>query len=160
MNKSGLGAPAQNMTGLAIVIGGKNTYGKTGDIKIPDWEFEVVNEESTGVPKSPKMTLPVHDLSPEYISAIQEGESIVLKGNIREDGEDVPYVVTMTMQLQKIGTEIKEGETVKRNLEGRIDTFEETVNGNQTVKYNRGALELVLGGNGTNLLEKFASNIL
>ncbi|MBL0702561.1 MAG: phage major tail tube protein [Sulfurospirillum sp.] len=160
MNKNGLGSPAQNMSGLSIVIGGKNTFGKTGDIKIPDWEFEVVNEESTGIPKSPKITLPVHDLGAEYISAVQNGESIVLKGNIREDGEDKPYVVTMTLQLHKIGTEIKEGESVKRNLEGRIDTFEETVDGKQTIKYNRSSLELIVGGDGKNLLEKFASNVL
>ena len=159
MNKSGLGGAGQVLTGLAIVIGGKNTFGFC-DVKVPDWEYEVVDENSTGIPKSPKITLDVYDLGAEYISAVQSGESIVVKGNIRTENDDVPYTATMTLQLHKIGTELKEGEKTKRTLEARVDTFEETVDGKQTIKYNRKALELVVGGDGVNLLEKFGSNVL
>ena len=65
----------------------------------------------------------------------------------------------MSVQLHKVGTELKEGDSVKRTLEGRINTFEETYKGSQTVNYNRDGLVLVLGGNGKNLLAEFAQNV-
>ena len=159
MTKQGLGATGGILSGLSIYIGGKNTFGKTESVKLPDWEFEVVNEESTGLIKSPNISLEVSDLSPAYISAIQNGETFIIKGNVREDGRDFPYVATMSVQLHKVGTELKEGDSVKRTLEGRINTFEETYKGSQTVNYNRDGLVLILGGNGKNLLAEFAQNV-
>ena len=117
MTKTGLGDTGQILSGLSIILGGKNTFGKTEDIKLPDWEFELVNEESTGLIKSPTITLDVADLAPEYIKAMKDGETFLIKGNIREGGVDVPYVASMSCQLHKIGTETKEGEFAKRTLE-------------------------------------------
>jgi len=158
--KQGLGNTGSVLSGLTIVMGGKNTFGKTGDVKLPEWEFEVVDEESTGIPKSAKISIQVHDMSGSYLSAMMAGESFIIKGNIRENGVDVPYSATMNCQLHKVGTDTKEGEYISRTLEGRIDNFEEVVSGSQTVKYSREKLELILGGNGVNLLEKFAKNVL
>jgi len=50
MTKTGLGANSQILSGLSILIGGKNTFGFTGDgTKQPEFEFELINEESTGM---------------------------------------------------------------------------------------------------------------
>ena len=159
MTKTGLGATGGTLSGLSIYLGGKNTFGMTESVKLPDWEFEVVDEESTGLIKSPKITLEVSDLNATYISAMQAGESFIIKGNVREEGRDYPYIASMSCQLHKIGTELKEGDKVKRTLEGRIDTFEETYRGSQSVSFNRKGLKLILGGNGKNLLAEFAKNI-
>lgn len=159
MTKQGLGN-SSTLTGLSVLVAGKNTFGKTGDVKLPEWEYEVVDEESIGIPKSPKITLPIFDLNQTIIQAIKNGETIVLKGNVRDEGEDKPIQISLTMQLHKMSPEFKEGDKVGRTFEGRIDTFEETYDGKQTVKYNRGSLELILGGDGKNLLEKFATNVL
>ena len=159
MTKQSLGASGSVLSGLSILLGGKSTFGKTEDVKLPDWEFEVVNDESTGLVKTPKISLDVVDLAPQYISAMQNGDTFIIKGNIRENGKDVPYVATVSCQLHKVGTELKEGDSVKRSLEGRVNTFEETINGQQTVQYNREALVLILGGNGINLLADFAQNV-
>ena len=159
-SKQGNGKTGQIATTLAIVMAGKNTFGMVDDFKSPDWEFEVVNEESTNIIKSPKVSFSLMDLDPRYIGAMKDGEPFILKGNIRENGVDVPYSVTMTTQLHKIGTEIKEGENVKREFEARIDTYEEIINGKQSVKYNRDAMELILGGDGVNLMAKIAKNTL
>jgi len=63
---SGLGSSGQVLTGLALVIDGRNTFGETGEVKMPDWEFLVVNEESTGIVKSPKVTVPTQSTSRRY----------------------------------------------------------------------------------------------
>ena len=158
--KQGNGATGQIANTMAVIIAGKNTFGKVDDFKAPDWEFEVVDEESTGLVKSPKVTFSLMDLDTRYIKAMKDGEAFILKGNIRENGVDVPYSVTMTTQLHKIGTEYKEGENVKREFEARVDTFEEIINGKQTIKYNRDAMELILGGDGVNMMAKIAKNTL
>jgi len=58
MDKNGLGKPSQGLTGLSILIGGKNTFGFTGDgTKGPEIEFNMMDEESTGLVKPLTMTL-------------------------------------------------------------------------------------------------------
>jgi len=158
--KQGNGNTGQVANTLALIIGGKNTFGMVDDFKAPDWEFEVGNEESTGIVKSPKVTFSLMDLSPSYIADIKNSEPFILKGNIRENGKDIPYSITMTTQLHKIGTEIKEGESVKREFEARINTYEEIIGGKQAVKYNRDTMELILGGDGINLMANIARNTL
>lgn len=159
MTKQGLGATGAVLSGLSVIIGDKNTFGKVDSIKIPDWEFEVVNEESTGIIKSPKTSLSFSDLSPAHIAHIKAGKPFVIRGNIRENGKDIPYTATLSMQLHKLGTELKEGDSVKRSFDGRIDSFKEKINNQETVDWNRSTLKLVLGGDGINLLEQFAKNI-
>lgn len=158
--KQGNGQTGQIANTLAMIIGGKNTFGLVEDFKAPDWEFEVVNEESTGIIKSPKVSFSLIDLSPSYIAAIKSGDPFMLKGNIRQNGIDVPYTITMTTQLHKIGTEIKEGENVKRDFEARINTYEEIIDGKQSVKYNRDSMELLLGDDGVNVMAKIVKNTL
>ena len=89
MAKSGLGKVGQILTGLSVLIGGKNTFGYTDEgTKPPEFEFDVVDEESTGIVKQPKMILALNDLGASHIAHIMSGLPIILKGNIRDDGED------------------------------------------------------------------------
>jgi len=147
MTKNGLGASAQALTGLSVLIGGKNTFGYTDEgTKTPEWEFETVNEESTGIVKQPKMTLAFNDLSATHIAHISAGLPFVLKGNIRVDGEDKPMLITATGQLHKMSGEIKVGDAVKREFEIRLDLYSEMVDSIPTVVYSRHPYNLILGG--------------
>ena len=147
MTKNGLGADAQLLTGLSIMIAGKNTFGYTGDgTKAPEFEFETVNEQSTGLVKQPKMTLEVLDLGAEYIAHIASGLPFVLKGNTRKDGEDKPLLVTVQGELMKTGGELKEGDATKRTFEIRVDMYNEVVDGIPTIVYTREPYNIILGG--------------
>lgn len=158
MTKNGLGAEAQLLTGMSIMIAGKNTFGYTGDgTKAPEFEFETVNEQSTGLVKQPKMTIEVLDLSAEYITHIASGLPFVLKGNTRKDGEDTPLLVTVQGELMKTSGEIKEGDATKRTFEIRVDMYSEIVNGVPSIVYTREPYSLVLGG--VPMAPDFSNNI-
>jgi len=158
MTKAGLGQSAQNLTGLSIMIGGKNTFGFTDEgTKAPAFEFETVNEDSTGIVKQPKMTLAVKNLGAEYIAHISAKLPFILKGNIRDDGEDKPLLITVQGQLHKMSGEMKEGDSVKREFEIRVDMYSEIVNGIPTIVYNRHPYKCILGG--IDMAPKFNSNI-
>jgi len=158
MTKTGLGESSQNLTGLAILIAGKNTFGYTDEgTKPPEFEFETINEESTGIVKQPKMTLAVKSLGAEFIAHISAGLPFVLKGNIRDDGEDKALLITAQGQLHKMGTDIKEGDSVKREFELRLDMYSEIVDGIPTIIYSRSPYKCVLGGIDT--APDFNSNI-
>ena len=158
MTKNGLGASAQALTGLSVLIGGKNTFGYTDEgTKSPEWEFETVNEESTGIVKQPKMTLAFNDLSATHIAHISAGLPFVLKGNIRVDGEDKPLLITANGQLHKMSGDIKVGDAVKREFEIRLDLYSEMVDGVPTVVYSRHPYNLILGG--ISMAPDFSSNV-
>lgn len=159
MTKAGLGATGHALTGLAVIIGGKNTFGKTGDVKPLEVEYEVVNEESTGLIKSPMVTITVYDLSKHYLSAISRGEDIILKGNVRDEGKDLPVSIALSGQMHKMSPEFKEGEQTGRTFEIRADNYIEKINNEETIKWNRDKLDLVIGGDSVNLLEDFGKNI-
>lgn len=158
MTKHGLGQPAQNLTGLSIMIAGKNTFGYTDEgTKAPSFEFETVNEESTGIVKQPKMTIAVKNLGAEYIAHMSAGLPFVLKGNIREDGEDKPLLITAQGQLQKMSGDIKEGDSVKREFEIRVDMYSELVDLIPTIIYSRNPYKCILGG--IDMAPDFNSNL-
>ena len=147
MGKNGLGKSGQILTGLSVLFGGKNTFGFTDEgTKQPEWEFEVVDEESTGIVKQPKMTIAVKNLGPQYIKHVALGEPIVLRGNIRDDGEDKPLSITVEGPLIKMSGEIKEGDSTKREFEIRVDRYQEVVDYNETIIYNRHPYKFILGG--------------
>jgi hypothetical protein len=158
MTKSGLGQASQNLTGLSIMIAGKNTFGYTDEgTKAPEFEFTTVDEESTGILKQPKMTLGVKNLGAEYIAHMSLGLPFVLKGNIRDDGEDKPLLITVQGQLQKMGSEIKEGDSVKRSFEIRIDMYSEIVDMIPTIIYSRNPYKCILAG--IDMAPDFNSNL-
>ena len=158
MTKNGLGADAQLLTGLSIMIAGKNTFGYTGDgTKAPEFEFETVNEQSTGLVKQPKMTLEVLDLSAEYITHIASGLPFVLKGNTRKDGEDKPLVVTVQGEVMKTSGEIKEGDATKRTFEIRVDMYTEMVDNVPAIVYTRVPYNFIMGG--VPMAPDFSNNI-
>ena len=147
MQKNGLGQPSQNLTGLSILIGGKNTFGYTGDgTKAPEFEFETVDDDSTGIVKVPKMTLEVENLGVEFITHIASGAPFVLRGNIHDDGENKPIMITAQGQLRKLGQEIKVGDKVKRTFEIRIDMYTELIDNIPTIVYTRHPYDLIIGG--------------
>ena len=158
MNKQGLGADAQIITGLSIMIAGKNTFGYTGDgTKAPEFEFETVNEQTTGIVKQPKMTVEVLDLSAEYIKQMANGDPFVLKGNIRKDGEDKPLVVTVQGTVTKLSGEIKEGDAAKRTFELRVDMYKEEVDGSEAINYVRTPYKMAFAG--VDMAPDFNNNI-
>ncbi len=147
MTKTGLGTASQNLTGLSILIAGKNTFGYTDEgTKVPTIEFETINEESTGIVKQPKMTLAIKNLNADYIAHIASGEPFVLKGNIREEHEDIPLKITAQGQLHKMEADVKEGDSTKRTFELRLDMYTEEVDGTATVEYSRQPYKIILGG--------------
>lgn len=159
MQKQGLGAESQLLTGLALIIGGKNTFGKTGDINPPDFEYEVVDEQITGIPKSPRLKFTVWDASAHFLDSIAKGEDFLLSGNIRaEDAVDAPLSMAIGHKLIKTKLVTKEGDRTGREFEIRVDTYIEKVNGEQTVKWNRKGVHLSYGS-GDNLLKAFATNM-
>ncbi len=158
MTKNGLGLPSQILTGLSIMIAGKNTFGYTDEgTKQPDFEFETVNEESTGLVKQPKMTIAVKNLGAEFITHMSAGLPFVLKGNIREDGEDKSLLITAQGQLHKMSGEIKEGDSTKREFELRVDMYSEVVDGLSTIVYSRNPYKCILGG--IDMAPNFNNNI-
>lgn len=147
MDKNGMGKSSQNLSGLSILIAGKNTFGYTGDgTKAPEFEFETVNNDSTGIVKPPKMTIEVENLGVEFITHITSGLPFVLKGNIHEDGSNKGIVITAQGELHKMGQTVKVGDSVKRTLELRVDLYNEIVENIPTIIYTRHPYNLVLGG--------------
>ncbi len=147
MDKNGMGKPSQNLSGLSILIAGKNTFGYTGDgTKAPEFEFETVNNDSTGIVKPPKMTIEVENLGAEFVTHMASNLPFVLKGNIHEDGENKGVVITVQGELQKMGQTVKVGDSVKRTLEIRVDLYTEVVDGVPSIVYTRHPYNLVLGG--------------
>jgi len=92
------------------------------------------------------MTVAVKNLGAEYITHMSAGLPFVLKGNIRESGEDKPLLITAQGQLQKMSGEIKEGDSVKREFEIRVDMYSEIVDGLPTIIYSRNPYKCILGG--------------
>jgi len=147
MDKNGLGKPSQGLTGLSILIGGKNTFGFTGDgTKGPEIEFNMMDEESTGLVKPLTMTLEVENLGAEYITHMATNLPFVLKGNISEDGENKPYLITAQGKLKKMGTDIKVGDKVKRTFELTMTMYSEMVDNIPTVVYTKSPYMCFLGG--------------
>ncbi len=147
MNKNGLGKPSQSLTGLSILIGGKNTFGYTGDgTKSPTVEFNMIDEESTGIVKPLKMTLEVENLGAEFIAHIFAGLPFVLKGNIHEDGENKPYLVTAQAKPVKMETGLKVGENSKRTFELNLVMYSELVDNIPTIVYTKSPYTCILAG--------------
>jgi len=158
MTKNGLGLPSQILTGLSIMIAGKNTFGYTDEgTKQPEFEFETVNEESTGLVKQPKMTIAVKNLGAEFVAHMSAGLPFVLKGNIREDGEDKSLLITAQGQLHKMSGEVKEGDSTKREFEIRVDMYSEVVDGIPTIVYSRNPYKCILAG--VDMAPDFNNNI-
>jgi hypothetical protein len=158
MDKNGLGRTAQSLTGLSILIGGKNTFGYTGEAtKVSDIEFVMVGEESTGIVKPLTMTLEIFDLGAEYITHIITGLPFVLKGNIHEGGVNKPYMIAAQGDLKKMGTDIKVGESVKRTFELNISMYSEVVDNLPTVVYHKDPYSCILGGVDTS--KNFSDNV-
>jgi len=158
MDKHGLGASSQALTGLSILLGGKNTFGYTGDgTKAPEFEFVTVDEDSTGIVKAVKMTVEVENLGADYITHMAKGEPFVLKGNVSDDGSNVPLVATIQGQLHKLSPEFKVGDKVKRQFELRVDLYKELVDGVSTIEYTRHPYKYVLGG--VDMTSNFSDNV-
>jgi hypothetical protein len=160
MTKQGLGATGQVLQTLSIVIGGKNTFGKTGEFKPLDIEYEVVNEEITRLIKSPHITIGVADLGQHYIDAFMRREPFILKGSIGDEGKDIPLMITISGQIHKMKNNIKVGDSIGREFNIRVDTYIERVDGEETMRWNRETMFLGYGGNSINVLENIAKNTL
>jgi hypothetical protein len=159
VDKTGLGGNSTVLTGASVIVGGKNTFGKTGEVKTPEWKFIIENEESTGQIESPMMEVPIMDLSKHYIASIMNGEDILLKGSLRQDGKDIPITMAVGYQVHELTPEWKVGESSGRTFKIRVDNYIEKVNGEETVKWNRKKIDLRFGG-GDNLLSDYAANVL
>ena len=160
LDKAGLGQTGDVLTGANIIVGSENTFGKTGKISPLEIKYIVENHESTGLIEAPYMTIPVHDMSQHYVQHFSEGKDILIKGNIRRNGTDVPVTIALDFQLHEIKPIMEEGKEAGREFKVRVDTYIEKVDGKETVKWNRESITLVLGGNGKNLLEDFKNNVL
>jgi len=160
MTKQGLGATGHSLQTLAIIMDGKNTFGKTGEFKPLDIEYEVVDEESTRLIKSPHITIGVEDLGQHYIDAFMRGEPFILKGSIGDEGKDIPLMITVSGQIHKMKNNIKVGDKIGREFDIRVDTYIERVDGRETMRWNRETMFLSYGGNGVNVLENIAKNTL
>jgi len=160
MTKQGLGATGHVLQTLAIIIDGKNTFGKTGEFKPLDVEYEVINEESTKLIKSPHITIGVGDLGQHYIDAFMREEPFILKGSIGDEGKDIPLMITVSGQIHKMKNNVKVGDTIGREFDIRVDTYIERVDGRETMRWNRDTMFLGYGGNGINVLEDIAKNTL
>jgi hypothetical protein len=153
-----LGKSSQTLTGLAILIAGKNTFGTTGDgTTISDIEFETVDGKSTGIVKQITMELEVCNLGAEYITHIASGLPFVLKGNLNIDGENLPVVEAVQGDLVKMGKDYKEGDKVKRKFTLNVNVYSEVVNNLPTVVYANDPYTIFLGG--INMAPDFTDNI-
>jgi len=160
IDKAGLGATGDALTGMSIIVGGKNTFGKTGEVKLPEWKYIIQNEESTGLPESVMMEITIHDMSQHYIAAFAKGEDILLKANLRNEGKDIPFTAALSGQVHEISSPFKEMDNAGRTFKIRLDNYIEKVAGEETVKWNCKKLHLEFGGDGNNLLSDYANNTL
>lgn len=158
MADSNLGKAGQTLTGLSILIAGKNTFGYTGDgTAIGDIEFETVNDKSTGIVKTLSIELEVCNLGAEFITHIALGLPFILKGNLNIDGENVGVIETMQGELVKMGKDQKVGDVVKRKMTINLNMYSELVEGLPTVVYVRDPYTILLGG--IDMSPNFTENI-
>ena len=142
-----LGHKSQVLTGMSILIGGKTTFGFTGDgTKVSDVEFVEVDGQSIGIIKPLTMTIEVCNLNVNYITHIASNLPVVIKGNIHQDGANISYVVTLQGALKKMGKDVKIGDIVKRTFELNLNMYNEMVDGVPTINYTRHPYTCILGG--------------
>ena len=159
-NKSGLGKTGSVLTGASVIIGGKNTFGKTGEIKPFETKFIVVEDESTGLIESPYMEIPIHDMDEHFVSQFMQGKDILIKGSLRKEGKNVPVIMALSGQVHEMTTSFKEGDNAGRNFKIRVDNYIEKVDNKETIKWNRQKIHLEFGGNGVNVLADYANQVL
>lgn len=156
--KQAYGKSAEISTTLALIIGGKNTFGKVDDLKSVTFKQEAIDGRGTGIWSPDDFECSLKDLSAVYAQSLQAGEPFIAKGNIsNDDKKNIPYSLTVSIELHEMGTEIKEGEAVKRSLKGRINTYTEVKDGQTTINYNRDSMHLDFG-DGKNVMESIANN--
>ena len=159
-DKTGLGQTGTVLVSLSVIVNGKNTFGKTGEVKPPEWKYVVVNEESTGIPESPMIEIPIDDMGQHYIKAFMEGKDILLKGSLRTEGKNIPITMALSGQVHEVSNSFKVGDNAGRTYKMRVDNYIEKVDGKETVKWNRKKLHLEFGGNGVNVLSDLANQTL
>jgi len=160
LDKSGLGKTGTVLTGASVMIGGKNTFGKTGEIKPFETKFIIVNEESTGLIESPMMEVPIFDMDQHFVNEFMKGSDILIKGSLRNEGKNIPVTMAFSGQVHEMSPSFKEGDNASRTFKVRIDNYIEKVDGKETIKWNRQKLHLEFGGSGVNVLEDFANQVL
>jgi len=160
LDKSGLGKTGSVLTGASVIIGGKNTFGKTGEIKPFETKFIVVNEESTGLIESPMMEIPIDDMDQHFIAEFMKGSDILIKGSLRNEGKNIPVTMALSGQVHEISPSFKTGDNAGRTFKIRVDNYIEKVDGKETIKWNRQKISLEFGGSGVNVLADFANQVL
>ena len=160
LDKSGLGKTGSILVGASVIIGGKNTFGYTGEIKPFETKFIVVNEESTGLIESPMMEIPINDMDQHFVAQFMDGKDILIKGSLRKEGKNVPVTIAMSGQVHEMSTGFKEGDSAGRTFKIRVDNYIEKVDSKETIKWNRQKIHLEFGGNGVNVLADFANQVL
>jgi len=160
LDKSGLGKTGSVLVGASVIIGGKNTFGKTGEIKPFETKFIVVNEESTGLIESPMMEIPIDDMDQHFIAEFMKGSDILIKGSLRNEGKNIPVTMALSGQVHEINPSFKTGDNAGRTFKIRVDNYIEKVDGKETIKWNRQKIHLEFGGNGVNVLADFANQVL
>jgi len=160
LDKSGLGKTGSVLTGASVIIGGKNTFGKTGEIKPFETKFIVVNEEKTGLIESPMMEIPIDDMDQHFIAEFMKGSDILIKGSLRNEGKNIPVTMALSGQVHEISPSFKTGDNAGRTFKIRVDNYIEKVDGKETIKWNRQKISLEFGGSGVNVLADFANQVL
>jgi len=144
---------------LALIIGGKNTFGEVDDLKEVVFKQEDIDGRGTGIWSPDDFECTIKNLSASHAQSLNSGDPFIAKGSISHNGKNIPYSITVSLELHEVGTGLKEGEEAKRTLKGRINTFSEVIGGEQTINYNRDSMHLDFG-DGKNVMENIANNTL
>jgi hypothetical protein len=157
--KQAYGKSAQVATTLALIIGGVNTFGEVEDVKEITFKQEVIDGRGTGIWSPDDFEMTIKNLNASSAQSMNKSEPFIAKGSINENGKNVPYSLTASLELHEVATGIKAGEETKRTLKGRINTYTEVIGGQTTITYNRDAMWLDFG-DGVNVMADIASQTL
>jgi P2 family phage contractile tail tube protein len=145
---------------------GVGHLGITSKVTQPKLDFEVVKDVSTGKLKAQFMEFEITAFSNTMLGQVIQNNlkpqtriPLVLKGNIKQDSQDIPVVITVTGEVHSVDDGVlEEGKEAVRKLKIKVDRYSKIVDGTPEVNFDR--LNEILVVNGVDLLANYRTNVM
>jgi len=153
------------LNGLNVSVQGTGHLGVTGKFEHPKLDMDIVDDISSGKLKSQYATITIEKFSSILMAEYKNNNlkpadrrPLVIKGNIRRDGMDVPMVITIQGEIHELDDgSLETNKEVSRKVKIKLDRYTKTVNGVSEVVYDR--LNEILIIDGQDLLAEYRQNV-
>ena len=154
------------LSGLNLQVAGVGHLGVTGKVTLPKMDFEVVDDISTGKLKTQTMDIEIKQYSKSVLGLMLQNNlnpnarvPLLLKGNIKKAGADVPLIITAKGEIHEVNDgSLEENKEVSRTIKIKLDFYNKIVDGVPEVVYDR--LNEILMVEGVDLLAQYRQNVM